>query len=85
MGVLPLQFSAGASAGSLGLTGREEFALSGVAAIADDGPLPRRIRVSADGREFETIARIDTPFEREVFLAGGILPYTLRRLSSQAG
>jgi aconitate hydratase len=85
MGVLPLQFSASASAGSLGLTGREEFALSGVAAIADDGPLPRRIRVSADGREFETIARIDTPFEREVFLAGGILPYTLRRLSSQAG
>jgi hypothetical protein len=25
-------------------------------------------------------ARIDTPFELEVFLAGGILPYTLRRL-----
>ena len=44
---------------------------SGLAALAEDGPLPRTIRVSADGREFETIARIDTPFEREVFLAGG--------------
>ena len=29
-------------------------------------------------------ARIDTPFERDVFLAGGILPYTLRRLARDA-
>ena len=26
-------------------------------------------------------ARIDTPFELAVFLDGGILPYTLRRLA----
>jgi hypothetical protein len=26
--------------------------------------------------------RIDTPFEREVFMHGGILPHTLRRLLS---
>ena len=38
--------------------------------------------VTADGTEFETIARIHTPFERDVFLAGGILPYTLRRLAT---
>ena len=25
-------------------------------------------------------ARIDTPFEREVFRAGGILPFTLRAM-----
>ena len=25
-------------------------------------------------------ARIDTPFERDVFLEGGILPFTLRAL-----
>ena len=78
---MPLQFAAGESVASLGLTGHEVFAFAGVAALADDGPLPRTIRVTADGTEFETIARIDTPFEREVFLAGGILPYTLRRLA----
>jgi aconitate hydratase len=81
MGVLPLEFPAGESAASLGLTGHEVFRFTGVAALADDGPLPRTIRVFAGDRAFETIARIDTPFERDVFLAGGILPYTLRRLA----
>ncbi len=84
MGVLPLEFRAGESAGTLGLTGHEVFRFTGVAALAEDGPLPRRVWVSAGDREFETIARIDTPFERDVFLAGGILPYTLRRLVRDA-
>jgi aconitate hydratase len=84
MGVLPLQFAPGETVATLGLTGHEVFALSGIGALTEDGPLPRRIRVAADGIEFETIARIDTPFEREVFLAGGILPYTLRRLAAPA-
>ena len=30
-------------------------------------------------------ARIDTPFEREVFRAGGILPYTLRAMLPSVG
>jgi aconitate hydratase len=81
MGVLPLQFAPGSSAGSLALTGREAYAITGLGDLANEGPLPRTVQVSADGREFQTIARIDTPFEREVFLAGGILPYTLRRLA----
>jgi aconitate hydratase len=82
MGVLPLQFAEGQNAGSLGLTGHEEFRITGVGDLMNDGPLPRKLTVSAGGVEFETIARIDTPFEREVFLAGGILPYTLRRLAT---
>ena len=81
MGVLPLQFAPGETVATLGLTGHEVFALSGIGSLAEDGPLPRRVHVTADGIEFETIARIDTPFERDVFLAGGILPYTLRRLA----
>jgi aconitate hydratase len=81
MGILPLQYKDGASTSSLGLTGHEEYALTGLGALTDDGPLPRTIQVAADGRAFETIARIDTPFERDVFLAGGILPYTLRRIA----
>ena len=82
--MLPLEFRAGESAVTLGLSGHEEFRFTGVAALAEDGPLPRTIRVFAGDREFETIARIDTPFERDVFLAGGILPYTLRRLARDA-
>ena len=45
---------------------------------------PARCRAGhgdADDKEFAMRARIDTPFELEVFLAGGILPYTLRRLA----
>ena len=39
------------------------------------------VTVHADDRQFPMRARIDTPFELEVFLDGGILPYTLRRLA----
>ncbi len=80
MGVLPLEFDAGVSVASLGLTGREEFHIDGLAAIAEPGPLPRRVTVRAEGHEFEMTARIDTPGEREVFLDAGILPYTVRAL-----
>jgi aconitate hydratase len=80
MGVLPLEFAEGATVASLGLTGHETFRISGLDALAGDGPLPFSVTVEADDRSFPTRARVDTPFEREVFLAGGILPFTLRRL-----
>ena len=57
------------------------FRIAGLRSLADDGPLPREVTVVADGTEFTMRARIDTPFEREVFLQGGILPYTLRSLA----
>ncbi len=38
----------------------------------------------ADDREIRTRLRIDTPVERDVFLGGGILAYTLRRLARGA-
>jgi aconitate hydratase len=81
MGVLPLEFAAGTSVATLGLTGKESYAIVGPAQLAEDGPLPRTMTVRADDHEFDVVARIDTPFERDVFLAGGILPYTLRRLA----
>ena len=82
MGVLPLQFQAGATAASLGLTGRERFELDGIA----DGLKPGgRITVRAIGEadktiEFQAMARIDTPEELVAFRHGGILPYVLRQL-----
>ena len=65
---------------SLGLTGHEVYRIRGVGAVASDGPLPFEVTVEADDRIFTMRARIDTPFEREVFRAGGILAYTLRAL-----
>ncbi len=82
MGVLPLEFVDGMTVASLGLTGHEVFRVTGLAALAEDGPLPRTVTVRADDHEFAMRARIDTPFERDVFLQGGILPYTLRALTT---
>jgi len=79
MGVVPLEFVDGATVASLGLTGHEVFTIP-LAELAADGPLPRNISVTADGQTFSMRARIDTPFEHDVFRQGGILPYTLRVL-----
>ncbi len=77
MGVLPLQFSEGESVQSLGLTGRETFAIAG---LADAEEVPRELTVKADDTEFEVIARIDTPKEQQYFRHGGILQFVLRQL-----
>jgi aconitate hydratase len=75
MGVLPLQFLDGDSPDSLGLTGRESFAIHGV----ENGEA-REVTVRADDKEFRARVRLDTPREREYLRHGGILPYVLRRL-----
>jgi aconitate hydratase len=77
MGVLPLQFSDGASVESLGLTGREKFTIKG---IADAEEVPRTLTVVADDKEFEVTVRIDTPKEQTYYHHGGILQYVLRQL-----
>jgi aconitate hydratase A / 2-methylisocitrate dehydratase len=83
MGVLPLQFLAGESVATHGLTGREIYELVGkgsalsargtvtVKATADDG------RVTS----FTASVRIDTPEELVAYRHGGILPYVLRQLA----
>ncbi|MGH3065628.1 MAG: aconitate hydratase, partial [Gaiellaceae bacterium] len=75
MGVLPLQYLPGESREALGLTGLEEFSISGI-----EGGEAREVTVRADGKEFRAIVRLDTPREREYLRHGGILPYVLRRL-----
>jgi aconitate hydratase len=81
MGILPLEFTGGASAGSLGLTGRERFDIERL-----DGSDAREVQVTAmpDGGKnpirFAARVRLDTPREREYFRHGGILPFVLRRL-----
>jgi aconitate hydratase len=75
MGVLPLQFLPGEGREALGLTGREEFSITGV----ENGEA-RQVTVRADDREFGAILRLDTPREREYLRHGGILPFVVRRL-----
>ncbi len=79
MGVLPLQFPAGESAESLGLTGEETFSFSGVTEL-NDGVTPRTVRVTADDVSFDAVVRIDTPGEANYYRNGGIMQYVLRSL-----
>jgi aconitate hydratase len=75
MGILPLQFLDGDTPDSLGISGREEFAIVGV----ENGEA-REVTVRADDKEFRARVRLDTPREREYLQHGGILRFVLRRL-----
>ena len=89
MGVIPLQFPVGQNAESLGLTGCEKFAFTGIEEL-NAGSTPRTVRVvasptehSATGAtiiEFDAVVRIDTPGEADYYRNGGILQYVLRSL-----
>jgi aconitate hydratase len=75
MGLLPLQYLPGENAESLGLTGREEFSITGV----ENGEADE-VTVRADDTEFKARLRADTPRERDYLRHGGVLPYALRAL-----
>ena len=79
MGIAPLQFMPGENAESLGLTGREEFSITGLAGGDAD-----EVTVRADDKEFRARLRLDTPREREYFKHGGILQFVLRRLLAES-
>ncbi|HEY7962927.1 MAG TPA: aconitate hydratase AcnA [Steroidobacteraceae bacterium] len=84
MGVAPLQFQPGQNAASLGLTGREVFAIEGLS--RGDA---REVKVTARPEggppvEFMARLRIDTPKEREYYRHGGILQYVLRQLAGSS-
>jgi aconitate hydratase A / 2-methylisocitrate dehydratase len=80
MGVLPLQYPAGETAESLGLTGTETFTITGVEEL-NSGTAPRTVTVSTDGGvEFDAVVRIDTPGEADYYRHGGILQYVLRKM-----
>ncbi len=81
MGILPLQYPAGESAASLGLSGEERFSIDAI------GATDRQVEVRAVGPDggqcaFTATVRIDTPNEFAYFRNGGILHYVLRRLAA---
>src|ERR1017187_6589992 len=84
MGVLPLQFDAGQDARTLGLTGQETFAVTGV---AKDLAPKKKLTVTATDTEgkkttFTVTVRLDTPNEVDYYRHGGILTYVLRQLAA---
>ena len=79
MGVLPLQFTNGANAQSLGLKGDETFSITGVTAL-NDGGIPKEVTVTAGDKTFTAKVRIDTPGEADYYRHGGIMQYVLRQL-----
>jgi aconitate hydratase len=82
MGILPLEFEAGADLTTYGLNGEETFEITGL----EDGITPRmhaHVRATdSTGRkiDFKVLLRIDTPDEAEYYRHGGILQYVLRQL-----
>ena len=78
MGVLPLQFPAGESASSLGLSGEEEINVGDL----KDGKA-KSVIVTAGEVEFEATVRLDTPNEVSYFQNGGILQTVLRTCEVQ--
>jgi aconitate hydratase len=83
MGVLPLQFREADSAESLGLTGEEEYTITGIAELEPRQDVEVKVKRN-DGEElsFTARCRIDTFNELEYLRSGGILHYVLRRLAS---
>jgi len=81
MGVLPLQFQAGESATSLGLTGEETFSIFGIKDIEPLSELDVVVRrLNGEELKFKVIARLDTPIDIEYYQNGGILHTVLRRM-----
>ncbi|MFC5492903.1 aconitate hydratase [Nocardioides caricicola] len=83
MGVIPLQFPAGENAESLGLTGEEEFSITGIAEL-NEGRTPKTVKVKAGDKEFDAVVRIDTPGEANYYRNGGIMQYVLRNLRAKS-
>jgi len=86
MGIVPLQYPDGETAESLGLSGREEFAVAG---FENGEAREAQVRALPDGGGepvvFTARVRLETPREREYLRHGGILLYALRRIAQTAG
>ncbi|MEG0317349.1 MAG: aconitate hydratase, partial [Comamonas sp.] len=81
MGVLPLQFKAGESWQSLGLTGDEIIDIFPVPELTPQSDAQMRITRTDGSQHTVTVTlRIDTPIEVDYYQHGGILPYVLRQL-----
>jgi aconitate hydratase len=83
MGVLPLEFRKGDTPTSLGLTGRETFAITGIANGLKPGGTVAVSATAEDGTEtrFEANVRLDSDIDLDYYLNGGILQTVLRKMA----
>ena len=82
MGVLPLQFSEGTTAQSLGLDGSEVFSITGLSDTIKPGETVT-LHIEDKNQQKRAVPlklRIDTPIEIDYYRHGGILPFVLRQL-----
>ena len=85
MGVLPLEFAEGESWQKLGLTGKEQVDIDGIANIRPRQTLQVKItREDGSTVTANTVVRIDTDNELDYYRNGGILHYVLRNLANEA-
>lgn len=81
MGVLPLEFMNGETAGTLGIKGNEKFTFTGIAENLTPGKIINIIAEKESGEklEFQAKAHLDSEIEIEYYRHGGILQYVLRQ------
>jgi len=83
MGVIPLQFTDGASRKTLGLDGTELVSISGLENMTPKAILDGQIKKSnGEVINVKLQSRIDTANELEYFKNSGILHYVLRKLNA---
>ncbi|TRY70840.1 hypothetical protein TCAL_01219 [Tigriopus californicus] len=77
MGIVPLQYTSGENAESLGLTGQEEYTIE----IPSDLKPQQTLEVQVStGKSFKVLARFDTELELTYYRNGGILNYMIRKM-----
>ncbi|MFH1687988.1 MAG: aconitate hydratase AcnA [bacterium] len=82
MGILPLQFKEGETRESLGLSGKETFAIEGLSnSLKPKQEITVKATLDGASKEFAMIVRIDTPVEVDYYRNGGILHTVLRQLA----
>ena len=84
MGVIPLEFTAGDTRKTLGLTGDEVISISGLDSVEPQQDVPCVIAYP-DGttKDITLRCRIDTAPEIEYVEHGGVLHYVLRKLAAE--
>ena len=83
MGVLPLQFKAGDTRETLGLTGDDQFTIQGLDNLKPSQEVTVKVtRKDGSDFSFDVLCRIDTANEMEYYRNGGILHYVLRKLAA---
>jgi aconitate hydratase len=85
LGVLPLQWPAGASPAALALDGSESFDLTGLDDDARPGqPVTLTVRRRDGSAQTVTLTlRVDTEAELQYMRRGGLLPYVLECLAAR--